>query len=208
MKKVLYITANPQKEAQSYSKRTGKYYLEQLKLNQEAEVIELDVYNASIPLIDDDVMTAWGQLQSGTPFTDLSQSQQFKVQQMNENLQQFKDVDEYVIVTPVWNFSVPPMLKAYIDNIVIAGETFKYEESGPVGLMKDKKLTIIQAAGSFMSEGDMLDFNFANRYLEKVFQFLGIRDIKHITIEGVAIPGTTDEDRLSAVYEKVDLVFA
>ncbi len=207
MKKVLYITANPQSDERSYSKRTGKYYLEQLKLKHEVEVIELDVYKTTIPLIDEDVLSAWGMLRGGSAFNDLSDAQQQKVGQMGNLLNQFKEADEYVVVTPVWNFSLPPMLKAYIDTFMIAGETFKYSEAGPVGLMTDKKATIIQAAGSFMSDDAMVELNFANKYLEKVFQFIGITEIKHITIEGLAIPGLSDEDRFLAVHSQVDAVF-
>lgn len=125
MKKVLYITANPQIEEQSYSKRTGKYYVEQMKVTQDVEITELDVYKTWIPLIDADVFSAWGHLKSGNEFSALSELQQEKIAQMNVLLKQFKEADEFIVVTPVWNFSIPPMLKAYIDNIMIAGETFK-----------------------------------------------------------------------------------
>lgn len=208
MKKILYITANPQIAEKSYSKRSGLYYLEELKAKRSVEVIELDVYNANIPLIDSDVLKAWGSLREGLEFTALSDTQQSKIAQMNANLAQFKEADEYIIVTPVWNFSIPPMLKAYIDNIMIAGQTFKYTEEGPIGLMGDKKVTIIQASGSVLSEGSMQAFNFASMYLEKVFMFMGITEINQIAIEGIAIPGPSDEERFSKVYAQIDTVLA
>lgn len=204
MKKILYITANPQVEEKSYSKRTGKYYLEKIKDKRDVELTELDVYNTTIPLIDSDVLAAWGHLRAGNAFSSMSDVQQEKIAQMNALLSQFKEADEYIIVTPVWNFSIPPMLKAYIDNILIAGETFKYSEAGPVGLMVHKKVTIIQASGSVLSQAPMTAFNHASVYLEKVFQFIGITDVVQIAIEGLAIPGKSDEERLSEVYSQID----
>ena len=58
---------------------------------------------------------------------------------MNTNLETFMNADRYVFVTPMWNFSYPPVVKAYLDNVAIAGKTFKYTENGPVGLLEGKK---------------------------------------------------------------------
>ena len=48
---------------------------------------------------------------------------------MNTNLETFMNADRYVFVTPMWNFSYPPVVKAYLDNVAIAGKTFKYTEN-------------------------------------------------------------------------------
>ena len=57
---------------------------------------------------------------------------------MNTNLETFMNADRYVFVTPMWNFSYPPVVKAYLDNVAIAGKTFKYTENGSVGLLEGK----------------------------------------------------------------------
>ncbi len=208
MKKVLYIVANPQAETQSYSKRAGTYYLEQLKKNQDVEVTVFDVYEEFVPLVDGDVLSAWGALGQGQAFTELTGEQQKKVGRMGEIIEQFKASDEYVIVTPLWNFSVAPMLKAYIDNVVIAGQTFKYTENGPVGLLENKKATIIQASGGFYSEEPMAAFNHGNKYLEQVLGFMGVAKIDHVSLEGIAVPGPTVDERLSAAYTKIEGILA
>lgn len=72
--------------------------------------------------------------------------------------------------------------------------------------MSDKKVTIIQASGSVLSKEPMTAFNFASAYLEKVFQFIGITEVTQVAIEGIAIPGKSDENRLSEVYNRIDAV--
>jgi len=208
MKKILYINGNPQKETASYSRRAGIYYQEQLiKDNSDIQIDEVNVYEDNIQLIDEDVLNAWQELGSGTIFSDLTESQQEKISNMNNVLNQFKEADEYVLVTPLWNFSIPPMLKAYLDNISIAGETFKYTESGPVGLLGDKKVTIIQASGSIYTSGPAMAMDFGAKYLEVLFGFLGVKDIKKVYIEGIAIPNKTDGEKLEEAYRKIDELF-
>ena len=205
MSKVLYINANPKKEDYSFSRRAGKYYQE--RLHQEDSQLELDVldvYNEYIPLIDGDVLEAWGALQNGSDFSDLSDEQQEKVGRMGSLLKRFKEADAYVFVTPLWNLSIPPMLKAFIDNVMIAGETFKYTEQGPVGLLADKKATVIQASGGVYSQGPAAAMEHGTNYLEAVLSFMGVRDIKVIQVEGIAIPGKSDEERLNEVYSQID----
>ncbi len=207
MKKILYINGNPQNTQASYSRRVGEYLLGKME-NQEVQVEVFNVYEAFVPLIDEDVLGAWASLRAGNDFADLSANQQEKVERMNEILSQFKEADEYVFVTPLWNFSVTPMLKAYIDNVMIAGETFYYTENGPVGLMKDKKATVIQASGGFYSNSETTGMEHGSNYLETVLNFMGVTDISQVLIEGVAIPGQSDEERLDPVYAVVDELVA
>jgi FMN-dependent NADH-azoreductase len=208
MKKVLYINGNPQQETYSYSRRVANYYLEQRNRASEGVQVEVvNVYEDDIPLIDQDVLAAWGQLQSGEAFSDLSEDQQAKAGRMGQVLEQFKAADEILVATPLWNFSVPPMLKAYIDNIAIAGETFKYTEEGPVGLMGDKKLTVIQASGGVYSSGPAAAMDHASNYLKHVFGFIGVEDVKVVYVEGIAIPGKSEEDRLQDAFKDVDDLF-
>ncbi|GAA3319766.1 hypothetical protein GCM10020331_028010 [Ectobacillus funiculus] len=139
--KVLYITAHPHNETVSYSMAVGKAFIEAYKeAHPEDQVTHLDLYNENIPHIDADVFSGWGKLQSGSAFDQLSASEQAKVGRLNELSNQFVEADKYVFVTPMWNFSFPPVMKAYLDSVCVAGKkTFKYTEQGPVGLLTDKK---------------------------------------------------------------------
>ncbi|MGA8943711.1 MAG: NAD(P)H-dependent oxidoreductase, partial [Thermoactinomyces sp.] len=133
MAKILYITANPKPEPESFSLRLGRSFIEKVKeLSPHDEIVEIDLYQTEIPFIDADVFSGWGKLAKGK---ELSAKEREKVERINELTDQFVDADKYVFVTPMWNLSIPPRLKLYIDSICIAGKTFKYTEKGPVGLL-------------------------------------------------------------------------
>jgi FMN-dependent NADH-azoreductase len=201
MSKVLYITANPKAEEQSFSLSVGKAFLDAYtKENPNDEIQHLDLYNLDIPYIDTDVFNGWGKLQQGKAFDELSEDEKAKVSAINELTDQFISADKYVFVTPLWNFSVPPLMKAYIDAICIAGKTFKYTEQGPVGLLTNKKAVHIQARGGVYSEGPAKDMEFGDRYLRSVLGFLGVPSIESIIVEGMAqMPDQADEIKANAI---------
>jgi len=107
----------------------------------------------------------------------------------------------------MWNFSIPPMLKAYIDNILIAGKTFNYTQNGPVGLMKNKIMFHIQASGGVYSDSSS---DYSDKYLSKIFEFMGINIIEPILIQGVDMyPEKASEIKQIALNkaQKIALIF-
>ncbi|SFT12807.1 NAD(P)H-dependent oxidoreductase [Paenibacillus sp. BC26] len=184
--KVLYITAHPKNEDTSYSMSVGAAFIETYrKANPNDEVIHLDLYKSNIPEIDADVMNGWKKAGEGKP---LSTAEQTKIDRLNELVNQFVEVDKYVFVNPIWNFSFPPVLKAYIDSICVAGKTFQYVPGkGPVGLLNDKKAVHIQASGSVLSPGsDFAAFEMGHRHLNVIMKFLGVPTLEGIFVEGTA----------------------
>jgi FMN-dependent NADH-azoreductase len=145
-----------------------------------------------------DVFSGWGKLRSGSEFDKLSDSEKAKVGRMNEILEQFVSADKYVIVSPMWNFSFPPILKAYIDAICVAGKTFKYTEKGPVGLLTDKKAIHIQASGGVYTEGPAASMESGHSYLRKIMQFIGVPSFEGIFVEGMAAM----PDQAASIKEK------
>ena len=101
-----------------------------------------------------------------------------------QTLQQFLDSDVIVIGAPMYNFSVPSTLKAWIDRVAVSGRTFRYTESGPEGLAKGKRMVIASGRGGIYGDNSPADFQEA--YLRQVFGFLGVSDIEFIRAEGVA----------------------
>lgn len=187
MEKLLYITANPKETGESFSLRVGDAFLKAFKAaHPDDQVIKLDLYDMTLPLIDQDVFKGWEQLQKGKAFTDLKDDEQKKVGKLNEALEEFFAADKYVFVTPMWNLGLPPMMKAYIDAIMVPGQTFKYTEEGPVGLVENKKAIHIQASGGVYSEGPAKAMEFGNTYLTTVLNFIGITDVESILVEGMA----------------------
>ena len=100
---------------------------------------------------------------------------------------QFLASDVIVIGAPLYNFSSPSQLKAWIDRLAQAGRTFKYTDKGPVGLAGGKTVIIASARGG-LHTGAPTDFQ--EPYLRQVFAFLGIDDVRFVRAEGVALsPG-------------------
>jgi len=122
---------------------------------------------------------------------------------------QFVAADKYVIVTPMWNLGVPPMMKAYIDAIMAVGKTFRYTEKGPIGLLTNKKAVHIHARGGFYSEPPMKEFDFANRYIESVLRFMGVTEVHSVICEGHEhLPDKADEIFEAAIAKARELARA
>ncbi|MBU3160004.1 FMN-dependent NADH-azoreductase [Clostridium frigoris] len=211
MSKVLYITANPKTKENSFSLAVGNEFLETYKSsNPNDEITILDLYKTEVPFIDEVVLRAWGKLGAGVTFEQLDSKEQTKVVAMNNLLDQFLAADKYVFVTPLWNFTIPPMMKAYLDNICIVNKTFKYTENGPVGLLSDKKAVHIQARGGVYSVGPAMDYELGDRYINTILSFIGITDKQSIIVEGMnATPDKAEEIKINAINEarKVALKF-
>lgn len=207
MAKILYITAHPLNEEQSVSLAAGKAFIDTYKeVNQNDEIIHLDLYKENIPHIDADVLGGWGKLQKGTEFAALSAEQQAKIGRLAELVDQFTGADKFVFVTPLWNFSFPPVMKAYLDAVAVAGKTFRYTPEGPVGLMTDKKVLHIQARGGFYSEGPAAAMEMGHRYLTTIMNFFGVPSTEGVHIEGHnANPEKAQEIKENGIARAKDL---
>ena len=150
-------------------------------LNPGAEYIYRDLvkdtlrhYNAVLRVHGDDVSNT-------TP----EQKQELEIGK--DILAEFLGADAIVMGAPMYNFSVPSQLKAWIDLVVIPGTTFSYGPNGVEGKCKGKKLIIISTRGGAYGPGSPFEpFDHQARYLKDVFAFLGITDITIITAEGVS----------------------
>jgi FMN-dependent NADH-azoreductase len=207
MAQVLYITGHPLNETQSYSLAVGKAFIETYKeVNPNDEIVHLDLYNENIPHIDADVFSGWGKLRSGKEFAELSAEEKEKVVRLGELSEQFIAADKYVFVTPLWNFSFPPVMKAYLDSVAVAGKTFKYTEQGAVGLLTDKKALHIQARGGVYSEGPAAQMEMGHRYISVMMSFFGIPALEGLFIEGHnAMPDKAQEIKENAIARAKDL---
>ena len=101
---------------------------------------------------------------------------------------QFLASDVIVIGAPLYNFSIPSQLKAWIDRLAQAGRTFKYTEKGPVGLAGSKTVIVASTRGGVYStsEGGQA-MEHQESYLKVVFGFFGITDVRFVRAEGVAM---------------------
>jgi FMN-dependent NADH-azoreductase len=96
--------------------------------------------------------------------------------------------DTIVLAVPMYNFSIPSTLKAWIDHIARAGRTFRYSADGPEGLLKGKKVFVFTSRGGLYSDRSpfrVLDFQ--EPYLHAIFRFVGLDDVTFVHLEGLQI---------------------
>lgn len=177
MSKVLYIKANINPEGKSRTFQVSDYFIEEYKKeNPQDEVITLALYKEDIDFLRlEDLGTIFGPKDES--------SREHKVLKY---AYQFAEADKYIFAAPMWNLGVPAIMKAYFDYISVAGITFKYTESGPVGLCDGKKAVHIVARGG-VYEGSPLEMGDA--YVRTILTLFGIKDVSTIAIEGADIVG-------------------
>jgi FMN-dependent NADH-azoreductase len=118
-------------------------------------------------------------------------------------MDEFKAADVIVIGAPMYNFSIPSQLKAWIDRIVIAGQTFRYTENGPQGLATGKRVILASSRGGVYSSGPAAGLDFQENYLRAVLGFIGITDVEFVRAEGVNISA---EHKVKAVASARDSI--
>ncbi len=102
-------------------------------------------------------------------------------------LDEIERADEIVIGVAMHNFSIPSVLKLWIDQVVRNGRTFSYGENGPEGLIKGKKVTIMVASGGVYTPGTpMAAYDFIEPYLRTMLGFIGITDQTFVKVEGTS----------------------
>jgi FMN-dependent NADH-azoreductase len=110
-------------------------------------------------------------------------------------LAEFLAADVVVIGAPMYNFTLPSQLKAWIDRILIAGRTFRYTAAGPEGLAGDKRVIVAISRGGFYGGGNAAAEHLES-YLRTVFGFIGVTDLEFIFADGVQVGA---EQRAKAV---------
>ena len=112
-------------------------------------------------------------------------------------LDEFLAADTIVIGAPMYNFTLPTQLKAWIDRVVVAGKTFQYTANGPEGLANGKRVIIALARGGFYGEGTpAASLEHLETYLRGVFNFIGI-DPEFVAADGLAVSPEQREASLS-----------
>ena len=120
--------------------------------------------------------------------TELTEGQRRENAVSEALVSQFLAADVVVVGAPLYNFSVPSQLKAWIDRIAQAGRTFTYTATGPKGLAGGKTVIVASTRGGVYStsEGGRA-MEHQETYLQTVFGFLGITDVRFVRAEGLAM---------------------
>jgi FMN-dependent NADH-azoreductase len=124
----------------------------------------------------------------------LARADELEAERNAQALEQFLASDVIVLGAPVYNFTIPTQLKAWIDRITVAGKTFRYTANGPEGLAGNKEVIVAITRGGVQRA----DAEFGESYLKFLFGFLGIRNVRFVRAEGLRISPEHREASLSA----------
>lgn len=152
---------------QSVSRKVSQDIVNKLKEKQDITLVRRDLISNPIPHLAADELLA-----EDKPLID-------------ELVQELLDADTLVIGAPMYNFTIPTQLKAWIDRVLQAGVTFRYTEQGAEGLVSNKKAYIASGRGGIYSQGEAQAMDHQESYLKQALAFIGITDVTVIRAEGM-----------------------
>lgn len=141
------------------------------------EVVTRDLITDGVPHLD---LERAGALRGFSD--DLNDAQRAVLAQSDILVRELREADLVVIGMPMYNFGAPTQFKAWIDHIARAGVTFKYTDSGSVGLIDDKPVRVFAAHGG-QHAGQPYETTTA--FVKQIFGFMGIQDVRFIYAEGL-----------------------
>jgi FMN-dependent NADH-azoreductase len=179
-KNILRLDASMRKTG-SYSRDLLDKLIKQLanknQTNENQNKITIRDLADGIPFIDENWIKA-----NFTDIDDRTAKQHQSLEASDILVDELNDADIIVIGLPIYNFGIPAVFKAWIDQVVRSKLTFKYGENGPVGLVNNKKAYIIIVSGGTKIDSEL---DFISNYLRHVLSFIGITDISFIDSSGL-----------------------
>ena len=170
---ILLINSSAREEG-SLTRQMTRYIADQLfDKYSDSKIIVRDVASG-LPFLDEQWVAA-----NFTPIKDRTAAQIKKLAFSDELIKELQNANYIVIGAPIYNFSIPATLKAWVDMVARAGVTFKYSDKGPVGLLKNKKAYIAIASGGVKIG---TEYDFSSRYLGHIMGFMGITDVEMINV--------------------------
>lgn len=200
-KNVLHIKSSIQGDA-SMSNQLSNAIVEKLgKSYQETNIETLDLAVNTPPFLTSEMYQAFF-----TPKDARNQAQIELIQPSEKAIAQLKNADILVIGVPMYNLGIPSSLKAWIDQIARADETFTYATGAPQGLLTDKKVYLAISSGGVYSQGMMKAYDFTENYLCAMLGYMGLTDVTTFRLDGVYVSNVSERDQ--AVTTALDAVEA
>lgn len=179
MKTLLKLTTSIFGENGASSQLTEAFVERWLAAHPGARAIERDLATNPVPHLTGEVFAGF----SAKP-GERSAAQQTAVEASDALIDELKRADVLVLGLPMYNFGVPSTLKAYFDYIGRMGETFRYTENGPEGLLTGKKAYVFAARGGVYAGAPS---ETETSYVRQVLAFLGITEVEFVYAEGLAM---------------------
>ena len=195
MPTLLVIEVSPRFDYSTSRKLTAVFVEEWKADNPGGSVVVRDLVKTNLPFVD----LPWIGGAFTPPETHSAESAA-AIRVSDDLVAELKAADRIVIGTPMYNFSIPAVLKAYIDHIVRVGVTVTEDNKG---LLLGKSADIILASGGDFSPGSPVEqYNQASGYLRQVLAWVGITDV-NIVLAGRAVAGTYGETAVEQLGETV-----
>lgn len=203
MSKILFIKANDRPAEQAISVKMYETFLNTYKeTNKNDEITELDLFKLDLPYYGNEAITAIFKRNQGM---ELSEAETRLADIVQQYLNQFLAADKVVFAFPLWNATVPAPLVTYISYLAQAGTTFKYTAEGPVGLLGDKQVALLNARGSDYALPGMEAGEMAVKYVTMNLNLWGITNPETFVIEGHNQYPDRTQDIIAEGLEKVAL---
>lgn len=195
MAHILHIDSSPRGERSHSRKLTHRFIADWKNAHPQDTVTYRDLGHHPVPHVDE----SWIAAAYSAPDTH-SPEQQRAISVSNTLVDELLAADRYVFGIPMYNFSVPSTLKAYIDQIVRVNRTFAVNEQGYQGLVNGKKMLVITSSGGSYKPGTpTAGYDFQEPFLKAIFGLIGITDITFIHADNMDMGG--DEARKESLVE-------
>jgi FMN-dependent NADH-azoreductase len=192
MKNVLIVNSSISGE-QGQSNQLIENFLQ--ALTSEATVTRLDLNQHQLPHLAMSEIAAWM-----TPANDRTPEQAEVAALSDVSIAQVQAADVILVGVPMYNFGVPSQLKAWFDRIARAGITFKYTETGPVGLLADKPVVFFATRGGIYKD---LPHDSQTPFLKAFFNFIGLKNLHFVYAEGLNMGAESAQAALSAAKAQI-----
>ncbi|NVM67280.1 FMN-dependent NADH-azoreductase [Mucilaginibacter sp. SG538B] len=204
MKNLLVINASPRGERSVTRQLTNLFTISWMAANPDYKIVHREVGQAAIPHVTELWISAAfkpAELRTEAEINELRFSDQC--------VAEIKAADVIVLGTPMFNWSIPSALKAYLDQVIRANETVKMRPDDPrdpyLGLLSDKKVYLLFSRGNAGYEkGEYYaHMNFQADYLRTVFRIMGLTDVQEVALNGSAFDKTIYEQSTKAVHDQI-----
>ena len=203
MPTLLEIESSPMSRNTSVSRDLTVRFVQQWKhAHPDGTVITRDLNASRLPTIDAEWITAMQ-----TPDEQRTPAQRDALLLSETLIAELQAADEYVFGVPMHNFTVPSVLRLWIDQVARAGKTFRYVNGAPQGLLTGKKAHFIIASGGKYTAGTpMASYDFVEPYLRTIFGFMGVTDTTFVAAGGTAALASGKVDRPSFLAPHVHAI--
>ncbi|WP_245184447.1 FMN-dependent NADH-azoreductase [Halomonas salinarum] len=193
--KVLVVTSSILGD-NSQSRALAGHFMQSLEGRDDVTVTERDLVANELPHLDIDELSSWG-----TDSAERSAKQAELLKRSDELIEELLEHDVLVLAVPLYNLGIPSQLKAWFDRILRSGQTFRYTENGPQGLVEGKRALVMTTRGG-QYVGTEMDSQ--TPHLKSMLGLMGISDVEMIFAEGLAMGEKHAAATMKEAHQAID----